>query len=100
MEQSKGFVNPEHPDYVYKLKTMLYRLKQTQRSWYERLTNYLLNKGYNQGGVEKTMFIKRAAHVLNAQVYADYIMFGSTSNELIYDFITFMRIEFEMRMMV
>ncbi|WJX12366.1 hypothetical protein P8452_02876 [Trifolium repens] len=38
VEQPKGFVDPEHPNYVYKLKKALYGLKQAPRAWYERLT--------------------------------------------------------------
>ena len=42
--QSKGFEYPTHPDYVYKLKKALYRLKQAPKAWYERLFDYLIKK--------------------------------------------------------
>lgn len=88
-------MNPKYPDHVYMLKNALYGLKQAPRAWYERLTNYLINKGYTRGSVDKTMFIKRSAqHVLIAQIYVDDIDFGSTSKE----FIASMRTEFEMGM--
>jgi hypothetical protein len=34
---------------VYKLKKALYGLKQALRAWYERLTTYLLTKGFTRG---------------------------------------------------
>jgi len=34
---------------VYKLKKALYGLKQAPRAWYERLTTYLLSKGFARG---------------------------------------------------
>ncbi|CAM8913062.1 unnamed protein product [Rhodiola kirilowii] len=36
--QSKGFEDPHHPDYVYRLKKALYGFKQAPKAWYERLT--------------------------------------------------------------
>ena len=58
VEQPKGFEDPYHPHHVYKLKKALYGLKQAPRTWYERLTQFLLQKGYQRGGVDKTLFIK------------------------------------------
>src|ERR1044072_8398471 len=33
VEQPKGFVDPHHPQHVYKLKKALYGLKQAPRAW-------------------------------------------------------------------
>jgi hypothetical protein len=49
IEQPKGFQDPHHPHHVYKLKKALYGLKQAPRAWYERLTTYLLSKGFTRG---------------------------------------------------
>jgi hypothetical protein len=49
VEQPKGFQDPHHPHHVYKLKKALYGLKQALRAWYERLTTYLLTKGFTRG---------------------------------------------------
>jgi hypothetical protein len=46
VEQPKGFQDPHYPHHVYKLKKALYGLKQAPRAWYERLTTYLLAKGF------------------------------------------------------
>ncbi|XP_019189509.1 PREDICTED: uncharacterized protein LOC109183937 [Ipomoea nil] len=56
------FEDPHHPDHVYKLDKALYGLKQAPRAWYERLSQYLLQHGYNRGGVDKTLFIKRSGY--------------------------------------
>jgi len=37
VEQPPEFVNPTHPDFVFKLDKTLYGLKQAPRAWYERL---------------------------------------------------------------
>ncbi|GJV04158.1 retrovirus-related pol polyprotein from transposon TNT 1-94 [Tanacetum coccineum] len=36
-----GFVDPYHPDKVYRLKKALYGLKQAPRAWYDELSNFL-----------------------------------------------------------
>ncbi|KAA0042024.1 Retrovirus-related Pol polyprotein from transposon TNT 1-94 [Cucumis melo var. makuwa] len=33
--QPKGFIDPEYPQYVYKLNKALYGLKQAPKAWYE-----------------------------------------------------------------
>ena len=49
VEKPKGFEGPRFPNHVYKLNKVLYGLKQAPRAWYERLTNFLIEKGYKRG---------------------------------------------------
>nr|GEV34540.1 ribonuclease H-like domain-containing protein [Tanacetum cinerariifolium] len=42
VNQPDGFVDPYHPDKVYRLKKALYGLKQAPRAWYDELSNFLL----------------------------------------------------------
>jgi hypothetical protein len=55
VEQPKGFVDPNLPDHVYRLKKTLYGLKQAPRAGYERLTKFLLQQGYKKGETAKTL---------------------------------------------
>nr|GEX44058.1 retrovirus-related Pol polyprotein from transposon TNT 1-94 [Tanacetum cinerariifolium] len=41
INQPDGFVDPYHPDKVYRLKKALYGLKQAPRAWYDELSNFL-----------------------------------------------------------
>nr|GEU80962.1 hypothetical protein [Tanacetum cinerariifolium] len=41
VNQPDGFVDPYHPDKVYRLKKALYGLKQAPRAWYDELSNFL-----------------------------------------------------------
>ncbi|GKD29137.1 retrovirus-related pol polyprotein from transposon TNT 1-94, partial [Tanacetum coccineum] len=45
----EGFVNPDHPTYVYRLKKALYGLKQAPRAWYNTLLRFLLEKKFSKG---------------------------------------------------
>ncbi|GJT59540.1 retrovirus-related pol polyprotein from transposon TNT 1-94, partial [Tanacetum coccineum] len=48
VNQPDGFVDPHHPDKVYRLKKALYGLKQAPRVWYDELSNFLVSKGFSK----------------------------------------------------
>ncbi|GKU87574.1 hypothetical protein SLEP1_g1955 [Rubroshorea leprosula] len=58
VEQPPGFEDPYFPDHVFKLSKALYGLKQAPRAWYERLSGFLIEKGFSRGRVDTTLFIK------------------------------------------
>nr|GFD34108.1 putative ribonuclease H-like domain-containing protein [Tanacetum cinerariifolium] len=57
--QPLGFEDPDYPDKVYKVVKALYGLHQAPRAWYETLTNYLLENGFQRGKIDQTLFIKK-----------------------------------------
>ncbi|GJS52450.1 ribonuclease H-like domain-containing protein [Tanacetum coccineum] len=57
--QPPGFEDPDFPDRVYKVEKALYGLHQAPRSWYETLSTYLLDNGFQRGKIDKTLFIRR-----------------------------------------
>ncbi|GJS39713.1 putative ribonuclease H-like domain-containing protein [Tanacetum coccineum] len=57
--QPPGFENPDFPDRVYKVEKALYGLHQAPKAWYETLSTYLLDNGFQRGKINKTLFIKR-----------------------------------------
>ncbi|GKA71717.1 putative ribonuclease H-like domain-containing protein [Tanacetum coccineum] len=81
--QPPRFEDPDFPDRVYKVEKALYGLHQAPRAWYETLSTYLLDNGFQRGKIDKTLFIKRhKGDILLVQVYVDDIIFGSTKKEL------------------
>ncbi|GJV50125.1 putative ribonuclease H-like domain-containing protein [Tanacetum coccineum] len=56
--QPPGFEDPNFPDRVYKVEKALYGLHQAPRAWYETLSTYLLDNGFQRGKIDKTLFIK------------------------------------------
>nr|GEX24039.1 hypothetical protein [Tanacetum cinerariifolium] len=72
VNQPDGFVDPYHPDKVYRLKKALYGLKQAPRAW---------------------------GDILLVQIYVDDIIFGSTNPNLSKRFEKLMHNKFEMSMM-
>ncbi|GJR76125.1 putative ribonuclease H-like domain-containing protein [Tanacetum coccineum] len=57
--QPLGFEDLEFPDRVYKVERALYDLHQAVRAWYETLSTYLLDNGFQRVQIDKTLFIKR-----------------------------------------
>nr|GEY31193.1 hypothetical protein [Tanacetum cinerariifolium]GEY36162.1 hypothetical protein [Tanacetum cinerariifolium]GEY52097.1 hypothetical protein [Tanacetum cinerariifolium] len=47
--QPDGFVDPDHPEKVYRLRKALYGLKQAPRAWYDELSKFLTSKGFTKG---------------------------------------------------
>ncbi|GKB80102.1 putative ribonuclease H-like domain-containing protein, partial [Tanacetum coccineum] len=98
--QPPGFEDPEFPDKVYKVEKALYGLHQAPRAWYETLSTYLLDDGFQRGQIDKTLFIKRIkSDILLVQVYVDDIIFRYTKKELCIDFEKLMHMKFQMSSM-
>nr|GEW10145.1 hypothetical protein [Tanacetum cinerariifolium] len=46
--QPLGFVSKQYPDHVYALNKALYGLKQAPRAWYDVLSQFLINSGFQK----------------------------------------------------
>ncbi|GJU03694.1 retrovirus-related pol polyprotein from transposon TNT 1-94 [Tanacetum coccineum] len=100
VNQLEGFIDPHHPDQVYRLKKALYRLKQAPRAWYDELSTFLVSKGFSKGSIDPTLFItKHGEYILLVQIYVGDIIFGSTNPKLSKRFEKLMHSKFEMSMM-
>ncbi|GKF20856.1 retrovirus-related pol polyprotein from transposon TNT 1-94 [Tanacetum coccineum] len=83
VSQPDGFVDPDNPNHVYKLKKALYRLKQAPRAWYDMLSSFLISQDFSKGSVYPTLFIcKEGKALLLVQVYVDDIIFVASTPEL------------------
>ncbi|GJR13990.1 retrovirus-related pol polyprotein from transposon TNT 1-94 [Tanacetum coccineum] len=83
VSQPDGFVDPDKPNYVYKLKKALYGLKQAPRAWYDMLSSFLISNDFSKGSVDPTLFIRREGkELLLVQIYVDDIIFAASTPEL------------------
>ncbi|GKE56320.1 retrovirus-related pol polyprotein from transposon TNT 1-94, partial [Tanacetum coccineum] len=100
VSQLDGFVDPNNPNCMYRLKKALYGLKQAPRAWYDLLSSFLLSQGFSKGMVNPTLFISRKGKdILLVQIYIDDIIFASTTIELCDKFSKIMCSKFKMSMM-
>ncbi|GKA18737.1 retrovirus-related pol polyprotein from transposon TNT 1-94, partial [Tanacetum coccineum] len=100
VSQPEGFIDFEFPNHVYRLKKALYGLKQAPRVWYDKLSSFLIEHGFNKGIIDPTLFTRRhGGDILLVQVYVDDIIFGSTNPDFSKRFANLMKNNFEMSMM-
>ncbi|GJS62425.1 putative ribonuclease H-like domain-containing protein [Tanacetum coccineum] len=100
VSQPEGFVDPEHPSHVYRLKKALYGLKQAPRAWYDKLSAFLIKSGFTKGVVDPTLFTRKTGkHLLLVQIYVDDIIFASTNPKACKLFAFEMNSTFKMSMM-
>ncbi|GKE35455.1 retrovirus-related pol polyprotein from transposon TNT 1-94, partial [Tanacetum coccineum] len=91
VSQPEGFIDPEFPNHVYRLKKALYGLKKTPCAWYEKLSSFL---------IDPNLFTRRhRGDILLVHVYVDDIIFGSTNLDFSKPFANLMKNNFEMSMM-
>ncbi|GJY67815.1 retrovirus-related pol polyprotein from transposon TNT 1-94 [Tanacetum coccineum] len=100
VSQPDGFVDPENPNHMYKLKKAFYGLKQAPRAWYDLVSSFLLSQKFSKGTVDPTLFIRREGKdILLVQIYVDDIIFASTKPNLCEKISEIMCSKFKMSMM-
>nr|GEX93169.1 putative RNA-directed DNA polymerase [Tanacetum cinerariifolium] len=89
MKIPKGFKMPkalsEKPKDMYsvKLQRSLYRFKQSGRMWYNRLSDYLISKGYKSNLICPCVFIKKTTYEFTIiAVYVDDLNIIGTHKEI------------------
>nr|GFA82199.1 retrovirus-related Pol polyprotein from transposon TNT 1-94 [Tanacetum cinerariifolium] len=98
--QPPGFVCKQYPDHVYAFDKALYGLKQAPRAWYDILSQFLIESGFQKGSIDTTLFIKKKGkHIMLIQIYVDDIIFGPTNPNYCIKFSELMVKHFEMSMM-
>ena len=58
MSQPEGFVDPDRPNHVCKLKKSIYGLKQSARCWNTTLDEYLKSVGYHKSNADGCIYLK------------------------------------------
>nr|GEU93827.1 hypothetical protein [Tanacetum cinerariifolium]GEV00579.1 hypothetical protein [Tanacetum cinerariifolium] len=100
VSQLDGFVDPDNPNHVYKLKKALYGLKQAPRVWYDMMCSFLIFLDFSKCSVDPTLFIRRdEKELLLVQIYVDDMIFAASTPELCDLFAKFMCSKFKISMM-
>ncbi|GJX79235.1 retrovirus-related pol polyprotein from transposon TNT 1-94 [Tanacetum coccineum] len=99
IRQPDGFVDPNFPNHVYRLKKALYGLKQAPRAWYDKLSSFLIEHHFTKGIVDPPLFTRRYGDdILLVQIYVDDIICGSTKPVFSTRFAKLMKDNFEISM--
>ena len=84
MMQPECFVSNDHPSYVCKLKKALHGLKQAQRAWYGKISQYFMFYGFKISYANSSLFIKNnsCAHIVILLYVDDMIIIGSDEEQI------------------
>ncbi|KAI3704436.1 hypothetical protein L1987_74656 [Smallanthus sonchifolius] len=82
VRQPPGFVDPTHPNKVFKLGKALYGLHQAPRTLYETLSGYLLNNNFRRGRLVSWQ-CKKQTCVSTSTAQAEYIAASSWCTQVI-----------------
>ncbi|GJT82203.1 retrovirus-related pol polyprotein from transposon TNT 1-94 [Tanacetum coccineum] len=67
--QPPGFVSKQYPDHMYALDKALYGLKQAPRAWYDVLSKFLIDSGFQKGSIDTTLFIKKKVNQFSNGIF-------------------------------
>ena len=80
MSQPPGYVDPDHPELVYKLHKAIYGLKQAPRAWFDSFTSQLYHIGFQASSVDSNLFIlHQGSFVVYLLLYVDDIIITGNS---------------------
>lgn len=84
MNQLLGFENSRHPDYVCKLNKAIYGLKQSPRSWFGKIFEFMVHNGFSSCNSDASLFVKSyGPKVVVVLVYVDdLIIIGDYEDEI------------------
>ncbi|XP_042035270.1 uncharacterized mitochondrial protein AtMg00810-like [Salvia splendens] len=95
MEQPPGFVDPQFPNHVCRLKKAIYGLKQAPLAWYQRLSDFLIRIGFFCSRSDPSLFIyNRGSSTIYLLVYVDDIILTGNSYNVLKSVISRLHQEF------
>ncbi|KAM0059843.1 putative RNA-directed DNA polymerase [Helianthus debilis subsp. tardiflorus] len=98
MEQPPGFEDSHRPNHVCKLNRALYGLKQAPRAWFQRLSSFLLNRGFQNSRADTSLFIyNRQGILIYLLVYVDDIIITGNNENFINNFTSCLNKEFKIK---
>ena len=98
VEQPQGFIVEYEETKVYKLKKVLYDLKQSPRAWYSEINTYFKANGFQRSKSEPTLYVKTQgnSNLLIVSLYVDDLVFTGSDENMIEDFKRDMMNKYEM----
>ncbi|KAK1415538.1 hypothetical protein QVD17_31321 [Tagetes erecta] len=97
MHQPPGFVDPQHPSHVCRLRKSLYGLKQAPRAWYMRFYHYITSHGFRRSSSDNSLFIyNQGGNRAFLLLYVDDIVLTASNVQLLQSIIKTLSREFAM----
>lgn len=96
-EQPLGFLEEGKEDHVLHLHKALYGLKQAPRAWYSRIDEFFLRENFKRSDNDHALYTKEDhGNILVVCIYVDDLIVTGDNEEMVEEFKTTMKSEFEM----
>ncbi|PKU62800.1 Retrovirus-related Pol polyprotein from transposon TNT 1-94 [Dendrobium catenatum] len=98
MRQPQGFVDPNNPNAVCKLRKSLYGLKQAPRQWFQKLTDFLREKGFRFSQSDPSLLLFTQTHIrIYLLIYVDDILITGNDPTAIQDLLRVLQSNFALK---
>lgn len=89
MTQPPGYIHPDYPTHVCKLRKSLYGLKQAPRAWYLELTSFLVSFGFQKSKADPSLFIYKSGNIISyLLVYVNDFVLTDNNNSFLDKFVS------------
>uniref|UniRef100_A0AAV1TW23 Reverse transcriptase Ty1/copia-type domain-containing protein n=1 Tax=Peronospora matthiolae TaxID=2874970 RepID=A0AAV1TW23_9STRA len=84
MDQPTGCLDEKQPEYVCKLKRLLYDLKQWPRMWSQTIDEFMIKMGFNKCESDHCIYIKRDNQdMILVVLYVGDLILARNNNKLL-----------------
>ena len=98
MRQPAGFIDPQFPSHVCRLRRSLYGLKQAPRAWFQCFSQKLEELGFTASQADSSLFTYfDGSTILYLLIYVDDILITGNTNAHLSQFITQLGTHFAMK---
>ncbi|KAM2637579.1 hypothetical protein EV1_022054 [Malus domestica] len=98
MRQPAGFVDPQFPSHVCRLRRSLYGLKQAPRAWFQCFSQKLEDLGFTASQADSSLFTYfDGSTIIYLLIYVDDILITGNNNAHLSQFITQLGTHFAMK---
>ncbi|XP_070665264.1 uncharacterized protein [Malus domestica] len=98
MRQPAGFVDPQFPSHVCRLRRSLYGLKQAPRAWFQCFSQKLEHLGFTASQADSSLFTYfDGSTIIYLLIYVDDILITGNNNAHLSQFITQLGTHFAMK---
>ncbi|GJT18271.1 retrovirus-related pol polyprotein from transposon TNT 1-94 [Tanacetum coccineum] len=84
VSQPEGFIDPKFPDHVFRLKKALYGLKQASRTWYYKLSSFLIEHRFTIGEKLMSWSSKKQYCTAMSTAKAEYVSLSACYAQVIW----------------
>ncbi len=85
-----------HPDLVYRLKKVLYNLKQAPKAWLNKIGRCLVTSGFQTSNVNFSLYVKKKnCGIVIIVIYVDDLIITRDNDANISDLRKFLKQKFE-----